>query len=1512
MLTCGHGWFFRVRAALLPFALLAAAHAQSIALPAHSGFSAAAAQEHTQQFLAHRGIDRTPRGEHARNYAAALAQWAKAQLAQQASGSTGSGTWTAVGPMQVNTSRYGLVTGRVTSIAADPSDPSGNTVFVGTTGGGVWYSTNAAGPASAVTFTPLTDSVGDFAPPNLGSLSIGAVSVQPGGTGVVLAGTGDPNDSSDSYYGAGILRSTDHGQSWTLIQTAQVGPGGQLATFFGNAFAGFAWSSVNPDLVVAAVTDSSLGAQQGVLDTRSHSELGIYYSTDAGATWSLASLIDNGTEFEGPDVLENSTGNAATSIVWNPVRKMFFAAVRYHGFYQSSDGEHWNRLTNQPGSNLNLDSGGNTLCPANLSVTGSPGCPIYRGIIAVQPQTGDMYAITVDQYNNDQGLWRDACNDTGSGCANPVVQFNQQIADTAIESSDGSGEIQQGAYDLSLAAVPWEDDTILLVGTQDIYRCSLVNGCVWRNTTNTGGCAAAQVAPSQHVIDATSGTQGIVYFGNDGGLWRTTDVVNQTQAACGADDAAHFQNLNGGLGSLAEVSDFAVSPASSTAMIAALGELGTAGTADNETVWPQVLDGEGDHVAIDPSTPQNWFATSGPGVAIEECTEGASCTPADFQSVIGASQVGSNEANQTVPAAWMLDPLDSTSMLAGTCRVWRGAADGNGWSSSNLISTMLDGDQQSYCNGNQLIRSLSAAASGSAGAEQIYAGMTGSEDAGGLAPGHVFTQTIPATPSGPIAWTDLTESSITNESSSTRFNPGGYDVSSLYADPHDPTGETIYATIEGFPGTSTATGLLYGSSNGGQTWTDLTSNLPPVPASSILVDPNNPLIVYVATDAGVWYTPDIENCGVVDDNCWNSMGAGLPAAPVMQLAAFNQGGQSLLFAATYGRGIWQIPLLTAGASTTAASVTPSSINFGSQQMQTTSSSQTITVQNTGTLDLTVTNVQVTGDFSIVSNSCPSSLASQATCSIQVAFTPTATGMRTGTVGVLCNVPSGEFLVTLEGTGTAPASVVLSPGSLSFGPEEIGKTAAAQYVTISNTGSSAASLSNVNVSGDFLLASNTCGTTIAVASGCTVAVTFKPTASGSRSGSLTVTDSAGAQTAILSGTGESPAMDQLAPPSLTFSTQQVGTVSAGQPVTLTNTGDATLQQIQAQVSGDFQTVNNCGASLTGHSSCTIIVSYLPEQVGAETGTLTVSDAIQTHTVSLAGNGRAGPGVTITPDPLNFGGYGVGGTTSAQTVTLTNNGGVALSGITASVSSGFAIATNTCTGTLTIGSACTLGLTFSVAASGAAAGTLNVQIGSSGQSYSVPLTGFGDDFSFTVAGNSSQTITSGSTTTYSFSAAPLNGTTGAVAFTCSGAPAGSSCTVNPSSSTFNGQAPVSVTLTVVTGQTSSSQLLPLAGGWGATVFCLAPWGWFGLRRRRKKLSPLLLVCILCLGALAGGFFLAGCGVHASGGSTSGAGSGSGSGSGQTTPSGTYTLTVTASMPSASRAFLTRTAQVQLTVE
>jgi len=110
----------------------------------------------------------------------------------------------AAGAHAVMSANYGLVTGRISSLALDPSDSTGNLLLVGTKRGrGVAQPECRNQQRRQCGLHPLTDRPGAMSGAEDGSISIGAITVQPGGTGVILAGTGDPNDALDSYYGAG-------------------------------------------------------------------------------------------------------------------------------------------------------------------------------------------------------------------------------------------------------------------------------------------------------------------------------------------------------------------------------------------------------------------------------------------------------------------------------------------------------------------------------------------------------------------------------------------------------------------------------------------------------------------------------------------------------------------------------------------------------------------------------------------------------------------------------------------------------------------------------------------------------------------------------------------------------------------------------------------------------------------------------------------------------------------------------------------------------------------------------------------------------------------------------------------------------------------------------------------------------------------------------------------------------------------------------------------------------------
>jgi hypothetical protein len=444
---------------------------------------------------------------------------------------------------------------------------------------------------------------------------------------------------------------------------------------------------------------------------------------------------------------------------------------------------------------------------------------------------------------------------------------------------------------------------------------------------------------------------------------------------------------------------------------------------------------------------------------------------------------------------------------------------------------MLDGDPGPYCDGNAEIRSLAASGSASDAPgtpEQIYAGIAGLLDGGATVPGHIFTASVTSLSGASTPWVDLFNRPVTNGGSADgQFNPGGFDISSIYVDPHDSTGQTVYATVEGFTGNGITEAKVYGSTNGGAVWSNLTTNLPNAPANSIVIDPNDANTAYVATDAGVYITRNVTSCANPAIHCWSVFGTSLPNAPVVQLTAVNEGSTSVLRAATYGRGVWQIGLATAGTAMTTAKATPASLSFTSQGVQTQSATQTVAIINTGAITLNVSQVNIAGDFA-ETDDCGNPVTPGDACTVNVTFTPSQTGQRTGLLTVYGNISggsaAGQVTVSLSGIGVSSAAIVLSPQTLSFPETLLGKTAPAQDITISNTGGVAASLTNESVTGDFSISANTCGSSLASNTGCTLSITYAPKVSGNETGSLTIADSAGTQTVQLLGIGESPATD----------------------------------------------------------------------------------------------------------------------------------------------------------------------------------------------------------------------------------------------------------------------------------------------------------------------------------------------------------------------------------------------------
>ncbi|WP_034271985.1 choice-of-anchor D domain-containing protein [Actinospica robiniae] len=449
---------------------------------------------------------------------------------------------------------------------------------------------------------------------------------------------------------------------------------------------------------------------------------------------------------------------------------------------------------------------------------------------------------------------------------------------------------------------------------------------------------------------------------------------------------------------------------------------------------------------------------------------------------------------------------------------------------------------------------------------------------------------------------------------------------------------------------------------------------------------------------------------------------------------------------------------------------PSALSFGSQATGTTSSAQTVTVANPTGSAASVSSISISGPFA-QTNGCGSSIAAGGSCTVNVTFSPTAAGNATGSLTV--NAGGVTNTVALSGTGTAPGPVLnANPASLTFPATVQGSTSSSQAVTVTNSGTSAATVSGVSVSGPFTQ-SNNCSS-IAVGGSCTVTVTFKPTAGGSATGSLTVTSNAnnsplsvglsgsgiGANTNIAlqaTMTGSStasgfPATNANDNDTSTYWESQDGSAypqtltakwSQAMPlasVTLTlppssawATRTETLSVLGSNNGSSWTTLlGSAGYTFNPSTGNTVSFNlpansnyqYLQLSFTGNTG-WSAAQVSEFEVFPAVGGGGTSPGsatLTASPTSLSFGNVNTGTTSPSQTVTLTNTGSAAASISSVSATSPFG-QTNTCGASLAAGASCSATVTFAPTSAGAASGNLTVTSNATDSTLTVALSGTG---------------------------------------------------------------------------------------------------------------------------------------------------------------------------------------------
>jgi hypothetical protein len=283
------------------------------------------------------------------------------------------------------------------------------------------------------------------------------------------------------------------------------------------------------------------------------------------------------------------------------------------------------------------------------------------------------------------------------------------------------------------------------------------------------------------------------------------------------------------------------------------------------------------------------------------------------------------------------------------------------------------------------------------------------------------------------------------------------------------------------------------------------------------------------------------------------LGDGLGAGPTINDIAIDPSGN--LYAAGYGnnlpvfRALQPVPaggdppcpvmnpclngtnvdiMKIAPTNAPAAALVPAALAFPAQAIGVASTAQTVEVVDLGSTSLTVSNATATGDFSVQDGCTSAVTAAGGTCTLQVTFTPTALGTRTGTLTITDSSAGSPRTVQLTGIG-GQAAVGLSPNPLSF--KQAINTTGTSPVTLANTGTIPLQISTIQTSGATFSEANVCGILVPAGQSCVINVSFAPTVIGNATGTLTITDSAtgSPHSVALTGTGVADSIGLSYPP-----------------------------------------------------------------------------------------------------------------------------------------------------------------------------------------------------------------------------------------------------------------------------------------------------------------------------------------------------------------------------------------------
>lgn len=392
------------------------------------------------------------------------------------------------------------------------------------------------------------------------------------------------------------------------------------------------------------------------------------------------------------------------------------------------------------------------------------------------------------------------------------------------------------------------------------------------------------------------------------------------------------------------------------------------------------------------------------------------------------------------------------------------------------------------------------------------------------------------------------------------------------------------------------------------------------------------------------------------------------------------------------------------------SISPASINFGNL-IDGQSKSQAVTVTNTGTANLTISQLSSTGaGVSASGVTTPLTIAAGQSSTFNVQFAPQTAGSTSGTISLASNAPNSPATVPVSGAGVAATTTLsASPAAIAFGSVNAGSSAS-QSVTITNTGNSPSTITQIGVNGANVTASGiSTPVTLTPSQSISLNLQYSPAAAGTLNGSISMVNAQGQTTSVaLSGTGIAATTTLSAnPAAIAFGNVNVGS-SANQNITITNTGNSSTSITQITVNGQNVAVSGISTPLTlaPSQSAALNVQYSPAAAGSLSGSISIVNAQgQATAVSLTGSGVQAS-LVANPGSVSFSNVVVG-TTSSQSLQIANSGNASLTITQANVSgAGFSVTGLSLPVTLAAGQNTTFNVQFTTQSAGTVSGTLSL--------------------------------------------------------------------------------------------------------------------------------------------------------------------------------------------------------------